>query len=103
MQLQKALENGIPDGSFDTDIGENPMDDAIRRGLQQGEADDSIAFRFAYSWIQRLLRCVREAIRLLSAEAGFQVRSGCCERSPARADNEVSSRAPASKTTTEQS
>jgi hypothetical protein len=71
MKLQKALENGIPSRSPDTDIAEDPMDGSIRREPQHGQAnseDDGADPLFSCLWIQRPPHLVREAIRHLLAD-----------------------------------
>lgn len=105
MKLQKALENGIPGRSLDTDIAED-MGGTTGRESRLGEAnsaDDGVAFHFAYSWIQRLMYCVREAIRLLLAVAEFQTSAGCSDRTQVTAGSEASGRASVVRSTTEQS
>jgi hypothetical protein len=97
--LQKVLESGIP---LETDNTEDSMDGVLggeSQGVEANPEDDSTAFDFLCSWIQRQMHRVREAF--LQAVLDFRTSSEWCDRTQVTADSEARSHASVSKSTTE--
>lgn len=105
MELQKALENGMPSQSLDTDIAGGPVDGATRRESRPDEAnlkDDSSALEFLCLWIQRQVHCAREALLLAVAKFGTSAEwAEWYDHTQVAADNEAGSRAPVLRSTTD--